>query len=262
MRWRAVRVSPRYRDVTAIAVDPLHPQTIYAGTDAGVIKSLDGGLNWRMVNAAMGGHNRDRDYMQVNELLVDDRDSATVYASTGCAGVFKSIDGGHSWASANAGLQPRCPWSYALALNPRAPRIIYAADAIRGVLKSDDGGARWQTTNTGLSLSTIFSVAADYAGRIAGAGRQYPVRHRQPGLQPHLGEHVEHGVAATRTDVVDGSRRSGAQPLDREDVGVGQIRDVYVVPDPGPVRGRMIAAGDRHGCPDLDGPEDAREQVR
>jgi len=160
-KWRAVRVAVAYREVTAIAVDPRRPRTIYAGTDNGLIKSLDGGRNWRMANAAMGGHGRDRGYKQVTALLVDNRDSRIVYATTDCAGVFKSSDGGHSWASANAGLEPHCPWSYALALDPRAPQIVYAADGVRGVLKSLDGGARWYTTNKGLSLTTVSSLAVD-----------------------------------------------------------------------------------------------------
>ncbi len=160
-RWRAVRVSVAYRDVTAIAVDPRHPQTVYAGTDRGVIKSLDGGRRWRTANAALGGHGRDRGYMQVTALLVDNRDSQTVYASTDCAGVFKSSDGGHSWTPANAGLEPNCGWSYALALDPTTPRIVYAADRVRGVLKSLDGGARWDATNKGLSLTTVSSLAVN-----------------------------------------------------------------------------------------------------
>ena len=99
--------------------------------------------------------------MQVTALLVDNRDSQTVYASTDCAGVFKSSDGGHSWTPANAGLEPHCGWSYALALDPTTPRIVYAADRVRGVLKSLDGGARWHATNKGLSLTTVSSLAVD-----------------------------------------------------------------------------------------------------
>jgi photosystem II stability/assembly factor-like uncharacterized protein len=160
-RWHTLGVPAAYREVTAIAVDPRHPQTVYAGTDTGVIKSLDGGDNWRLVNAAMGGHGRDRWYGQISGLVVDARDSRTVYATTRCAGVVKSTDGGRRWSPANTGLEPRCPWAYALALDPRAPRRIYAADSARGMFKSLDGGARWHGTNDGLSLSTVFSLAVD-----------------------------------------------------------------------------------------------------
>ena len=160
-KWRAVRVAAAYRLVTAIAVDPRHPLTVYAGTDNGVIKSLDGARTWRMANAAMGAHGRDRGYKQVTALLVDGRNAGTVYASTDCAGIFKSTDAGHSWAAANAGLVPRCGWSYALALDPRASQTMYTADRARGVLKSVDGGARWKMTNSGLGLTTVSSLTVD-----------------------------------------------------------------------------------------------------
>jgi len=159
--WRAVRVAVRHREVTAIAIDPHHPRTLYAGADDGVIKSLDAGRHWHMANAAMGDHGRDRAYKQVTALLVDERNSRTVYASTDCTGIFKSVDAGHSWAPANAGLAPRCGWSYALALDPWASQTVYTADRAHGVLKSLDGAARWHTMNTGLSLTTVSSLAVD-----------------------------------------------------------------------------------------------------
>ena len=159
--WHTLGVSAAYREVTAVAVDSRHPHTVYAGTDAGVIKSLDGGRSWRLVNAAMGSHGRDRWYGQVSALVVDPRDSRIVYATTRWTGLFKSTDGGSRWSPANAGLEPKHPWAYALALDPRVSQSIYAADSARGVFKSLDGGAHWRATNTGLSLSTVFSLAVD-----------------------------------------------------------------------------------------------------
>jgi len=160
-RWRPLDVPVKYGGVTAIAVDPRQPQTVYGGADNGLIETLDGGRSWQMLNAAMGGHGRDRGYMQVSALVVGPNDSRTVYATTECAGVFKSTDGGRRWNPANTGLDPTCGWSYGLALDPRAPQILYAADGARGVFKSLDGGARWHAANAGLSLSTVFSVSVN-----------------------------------------------------------------------------------------------------
>ena len=158
--WHTLGVSPAYGDVSAIAVDPQHAQTIYAGTNAGVIESLDGGRSWRIVNATMGAHGRDRGYMQVTALLVDPRDSRALYATAQCAGVFRSTDGGRRWSSANAGLVPRCG-TFPLAVDPRAAQTVYAADGTRGVLRSSDGGIHWQAVNDGLSLTPVSSLAVD-----------------------------------------------------------------------------------------------------
>jgi photosystem II stability/assembly factor-like uncharacterized protein len=159
--WQTVGVAAKYGEMTAIAVDPRHPQTVYAGADAGLIESLDAGRSWRMLNATMGGHGRDRWYGRLTALHISTSDSQTLYASTVCAGVFKSTDGGHRWRPANAGLQPRCADSYSLALDPRAPQVMYAAERERGVLKSLDGGAHWQIANQGLSLSSVTALAVD-----------------------------------------------------------------------------------------------------
>ena len=173
-RWRAVGIPARYGEVTAIALDPSHPRTVYAATSAGVATSHDGGRNWRIVNATMARHGSDRWNMQVSALLVDPRASRIVYASTRCAGVFKSTDGGRSWSPANVGLDPQCPSAYSLAFDPQAPQIIYAADPMRGAVKSVDGAGHWQVRNNGLVLSLVSSVAVDpqsprtvYAGAYA-----------------------------------------------------------------------------------------------
>ena len=169
-RWRSAGLSPAYGEVTAIAVDSAHPQTVYAAADAGIVASNDSGHSWRMRSTTVGNHGRDRYYMQVSELLVDPRHSGTLYATTRCAGVFKSTDGGRAWRPANAGLNPGCPWAYSLAVDPRVPRAIYAADPTRGVLKSIDGASHWQATNDGLSLAPVWALAVEPRAVYAGTG--------------------------------------------------------------------------------------------
>src|SRR5262249_24472178 len=137
-----------------------HPRTVLAGTDDGVIESLDGGRSWRIVNTVLGGHGRDRGYRQLSSIVVDPRDSQTISATVVCAGVFQSTDGGRTWGSANPGGHLQGPDS-SLAFDPRAPEPVFAAYPGRGVFKSTDGGARWHAANTGLSLTTVASLAVD-----------------------------------------------------------------------------------------------------
>jgi photosystem II stability/assembly factor-like uncharacterized protein len=161
--WHAVGNSARNGETTAIAVDPLHARTVYAATNAGIVASYDGGRSWHVLNATIRRHEHGLEHWdeQVTALLVDPRSSRTLYASTRCAGVFKTTDGGGRWSPANTGLKPGCPWAYSLALDPQAPRTIYAADPTRGLFKSVDGGTRWLVRNDGLSLAWISSVAVD-----------------------------------------------------------------------------------------------------
>src|SRR6266542_3100797 len=79
--------------VNALAVDPVTPATVYAGTNGGgVFKSGNGGGSWAAVNAGLTNLN-------VSALTIDPATPATVYAGTDGGGVFKSVNGGGSWAA-------------------------------------------------------------------------------------------------------------------------------------------------------------------
>src|SRR6266508_1660415 len=84
--------------VNALAIDPVTPATVYAGTAwAGVFKSLNGGGSW---TAGTSGLTK----LQVNALAIDPVTPATLHAGTGGGGVFKSINAAGSWTAANTGL--------------------------------------------------------------------------------------------------------------------------------------------------------------
>jgi len=83
-----------------LAVDPLHPQTVYvASTDNPVDKSTDGGANWKRIDPWKDN------YVSGGGVVLDPRNPKSVYVATS-DGVYKSADGGTSWMS--AGLQERC----------------------------------------------------------------------------------------------------------------------------------------------------------
>jgi photosystem II stability/assembly factor-like uncharacterized protein len=87
-----------------------------------------------------------------------------VYAGTANSGVFKSTDGGVSWAAAgggNQGLSVR-----GLALHPSDGRRVLAA-TLAGVFRTGDGGSRWTRTG-GFSPTALAGAPSDpnvfYAG--------------------------------------------------------------------------------------------------
>jgi photosystem II stability/assembly factor-like uncharacterized protein len=106
----------------AIAIDPLDPETVYAGlrTD-GIFKSSDGGDTW--VASESGLIDK-----RIKTLAVDPRDPQIVYVSTG-GGVFRSTDGARSWHSFGRGLTADVA---AFAIDP-AGRTIYAGTEGDGV---------------------------------------------------------------------------------------------------------------------------------
>src|SRR5512147_3090222 len=71
--------------VTTVAIDPLAPTTLYAGTDIfGVIKSTDGGTVWTGASPGVG----------ISALAIAPLAPSTLYAN---GGVLKSTDAGASW---------------------------------------------------------------------------------------------------------------------------------------------------------------------
>jgi photosystem II stability/assembly factor-like uncharacterized protein len=79
--------------VGALAFDPSEPATMYLGTDdARVLKSTDGGANWRDLNVSLKDLSEDR----VTALAVNPHAGKKVYAGTD-SGLFVSGDGGQSW---------------------------------------------------------------------------------------------------------------------------------------------------------------------
>jgi len=150
-------------DLLTLRIDPQDPATIYAGTDAGVFKTTDAGANWSVVNAGLQftlyGH------LPVSILAVDPQSSAVYVVDAGWQDLFKSTDGGASWAGTLArepsGLVVRGARlnTNALAIDPRNPRTLYVAGSYiqsgqpsggTGVIKSTDGGTSWNVMSSGL----------------------------------------------------------------------------------------------------------------
>jgi photosystem II stability/assembly factor-like uncharacterized protein len=122
--------------VVALAVDPRHPATVYAGTAAeGIWKSRDGGASWVPASAGLPT-------LAISALAIDPSAPDVLYAGlANRPGPWKSTDGGASWQSIDAGLSPYGVLS--LAVDPVRPGVVYVAFGGDGLWKSADGGASW-----------------------------------------------------------------------------------------------------------------------
>jgi len=83
-------------DITSIAIDPVTPTTLYAGTQdtasSGVLKSTNGGSTWTVAATGLPL------YQSVTAVAVDPLTPSTVYVGTATAGVYASTDSAGSWA--------------------------------------------------------------------------------------------------------------------------------------------------------------------
>jgi len=116
--------------ISALAVDPLNPGTVYAGTgdynDTGgaVWKSTDWGTSWQNLWPYSP-------YTDVNAIAVDPRESSTVYVGS-YSGLFKSPDGGATWSAVKyPGLMGG--GVTVLAIDLQNPSTVYAGTNGNGV---------------------------------------------------------------------------------------------------------------------------------
>ncbi|MEO8054351.1 MAG: hypothetical protein ABI768_04315 [Acidobacteriota bacterium] len=147
--------------MTALAIDPSTPATLYAGTsDGGAFKSTNGGGNWSAINAGMTA-------TRVENLVIDPSKTATLYAGTD-RGVFRSTNGGATWAAASTGLTNLS--INALTIDPATPTTLYAGTRGGGVFRSTDSGRTWTALNPGLSDLNVNALALDPTGTTLYAG--------------------------------------------------------------------------------------------
>ena len=144
--------------VSALAIDPVTPTTIYAGTNDGsgsVLKSTDGGLSWSVANSGLPNGDST---LAGGSLVIDPTAPTTLYVAGssiyhGAGAVYKSTDGAATWTIANSGISS--PFPIALAIDPSTPTNLYAATIDAGVFKSTDGAATWNAINNGLPVTIL-----------------------------------------------------------------------------------------------------------
>jgi len=203
LSWSLLDPQNFYVPVTAVAIDPADPETLYAAThnpgipfpNGSASKSTNGGLTWSRVGDTFPR-------ASVTQWLIDPSPPKTVYVASCDAGVFASTDGGLTWTARNQGLTDRCGRSLvkvdglgqtlfvgtnggifqshdggmswaptgfsaattALAVDPRDPQTLFAGTFQNGVLQSRDGGQTWVSRNEGLANLTINALVIDSSG--------------------------------------------------------------------------------------------------
>ncbi len=139
--------------ITAITVDPTHPEVIYAGAaSGGVWRSTSGGTNWEPIFDKAPTQS-------IGSIAVNPRNPDEIWVGTGegnprnsqnfGVGIFKTINGGKDWVC--MGLE-NTRTIHRIVLHRDNPDVIFAASMgssygpteDRGVFKSTDGGKTWK----------------------------------------------------------------------------------------------------------------------
>jgi photosystem II stability/assembly factor-like uncharacterized protein len=76
-------------------------------------------------------------------------------------GLYRSEDGGRTWAKATLPAQGHGPDVMAIAAHPTDANVVYVGTHEAGVLKTTDGGSTWSVVNTGLRGLDVHGLAVD-----------------------------------------------------------------------------------------------------
>ncbi len=140
-----------------IAIDPNDPRSLLAAADAGIFRSHDAGLTWTRCDGPRG------DPLAFHFATGGAGASPACFAGTG-EGVWRSDDGGQSWARKSEGLPARPLLSFSGGTNVKGhATVLYcsvpselAGDRITGgIYSSTDRGESWQSAmGRGLNVET------------------------------------------------------------------------------------------------------------
>ncbi|MEP7011304.1 MAG: hypothetical protein ABJC13_13360, partial [Acidobacteriota bacterium] len=167
--WQTLAYIP-YDKVFFFRVDPVRPNVLYVGLEAGsgseaigfACKSVDGGVTWTEILS----------YQYLYDLTFDPAHPDLGYRVTS-AGLDKTTDGGETWTTL-PNLDPlgvhALPKS--VVFDPRT-QAVYVGTRDRGVFRSTNGGRSFQRIATGLPLGStpllnpeITTLVLDRAGAL------------------------------------------------------------------------------------------------
>lgn len=111
-------------------------------SSAGVVKTVNGGVDWQFVNYIKDDKNLTLNRVNISKLTFSPKNRETVFAGSYSSGLFKSEDSGASWAKILSKISV-----YDFIFHPQDEKIIYASGSYGGfgkILRTADGGKTWE----------------------------------------------------------------------------------------------------------------------
>ncbi len=165
-----------------IAIDPRDSNIVFVaaqgplwspGGERGLYKSPDGGKTWKPVITIS-------ENTGVTDVVIDPANPDTMYAASWQrrrhfytlinggpeSAVYKSTDGGNTWAKLRSGLPPGDLGRIGLSISPADTNVVYATveagGNLSGIFRSDDRGATWQRTSPSIAQGMYYGqIVAD-----------------------------------------------------------------------------------------------------
>ena len=143
--WKNISKGMTHSRVISLAVDPLLPANVYAGTKGdAVFKSFNGGHQWISQRKGLEGVTITS---VVHEIKFVPGSSQHIFAATSM-GVFETENSGETWTKRMDGMI-EVLMVVTVDVDPNQPQTLYAGTS-GGVYQSHDGAKTWRKVNNGL----------------------------------------------------------------------------------------------------------------
>lgn len=146
--WSTVLSGPL--SIYAIEIDPRNSSVLHIATTSGIERSTDGGSRWTSIFLAW-----------LTALAQAPGDSSVLYAGSADGMLWKSGNGGSTWAQ--IGAIADASFLQTIAVSPSSASTIFVGASGRGILKSTNGGTSWQEANSGLFAANVSAPVLDPA---------------------------------------------------------------------------------------------------
>ena len=159
-----------------IVVDPRDSNTVFvaaqgplwsAGGERGLYKTTDGGKTWKAVITVS-------ENTGVSDVAIDPSNPDVMYASAWMrrrhfytlvnggaeSALYKSTDGGNTWAKIRSGLPPGDLGRIGIAISPVDTNVVYAtveaSGNLSGIFRSKDQGATWEKMSPNIAQAMYY----------------------------------------------------------------------------------------------------------
>ena len=165
------------KQIWQIVNDPHNADALYCGVEpAALFKSTDGGATWDL-NRGLFDHPHRPQWQPgggglcLHTILPDPSNAERMYVAISTGGVYRTDDGGESWAPHNQGICARFlppdqqypEWGqcvHKVVSHPANPNRMFLQHHW-GVYRSDDAGDSWQDIGRGLPTDFGFAMEVD-----------------------------------------------------------------------------------------------------
>ncbi len=165
-----------------IAIDPRDSNTVFVaaqgplwspGGERGLYKTTDGGKTWKAVITIS-------ENTGVTDVVIDPSNPDIMYAASWQrrrhfytlinggpeSAIWKSTDGGNTWAKLRSGLPPGDLGRIGLSISPADTDVVYAtveaSGNLSGIFRSNDRGATWEKTSSSIAQGMYYGqIVAD-----------------------------------------------------------------------------------------------------